>query len=55
MSALAERIIAARDDMKRHFASHYVLSVMADESWVWITDAGRRALPAPPASQIKEG
>ena len=30
MSALAERIIAARDDMKRHFASHYVLSVMAD-------------------------
>ena len=26
-----------------------------DESWVWITDAGRRALPAPPASQIKEG
>lgn len=30
MSALAERIIAARDDLKRTFASHYVLSVMAD-------------------------
>ena len=27
---LIGRIIAARDDMKRHFASHYVLSVMAD-------------------------
>ncbi len=24
-----------------------------DESWVWITDAGRRALPAPPASQTQ--
>jgi len=26
-----------------------------DESWVWLTDAGRRALPAPPASQTQEG